>query len=110
MENEPELIEQTEQTEQIEQGPRRPDLANSCDWGKGDLDSTDIMQIISLILCFVGSILKIKVLPWLSLVFSLAGIVRSPYAKMENMWFMPLMIIIPIAGILLEYFGVDKYK
>lgn len=107
MENE---AEQTEQTEQIEEGPRRPDLANTCDWGKGDLDSTDIMQVISLVLCFVGTVFKIKALPWLSLIFSLAGIARSPYAKMESTWFMTIMVIIPIMGIFLEYFGSDKYK
>lgn len=94
---------------QDEQGPRRPDLANKCDWGKGDVDSTDIMQVISLVLCFVGAVFKVKALPWASLIFSLAGISRSPYAKMENVWFMPIMIIVPITGLFLEYFGPDKY-
>lgn len=97
------------ETEQVDLGPRRPDLVNSCDWGEGDVENTDIMQVISLVLCFIGTIFKIKAFPWLSLIFSLAGIARSPYAKMESTWFMTLMTIVPLMGILLAYFGSDNY-
>ena len=102
-------MENEQQQQQEQQSPRRPDMVNSCSWGRGDEESTDIMQVISLILCFIGTAFKIRILPWVSLVFSLAGIVRTPYVKMESTWFMTIMIIVPVMGLILEYFGASQY-
>lgn len=108
MENEQQQQQEEQSLEQ--QNPRCPDMVNSCNWGRGDEESTDVMQVISLVLCFIGTAFKIKILPWVSLVFSLAGIVRSPYVKMESTWFMTIMVIVPVMGLILEYFGTSQYR